>query len=214
MLSHGWLVNYCTTFALLLQKNQDAIRRGETNLGLLTSSIDLVISYEHADRLSPHIKTLCKAAKTSIYTTESDLSKTAESECALHFCLLPILAGSMIRSWSNIREKQPFFCLIVDYSRPLKYMMDATHKVTTNKLPRCHEMSTPRSCLCYYKLSISWYPCSLKYCKTAESSDNMPAYYKCGINTCGLTRLYMFSVSSHTKCWWEAFQPFRKESSS
>ena len=60
------------------QKNQDAIRRGETHLGLLTSSIDLVVSFDQADRISPHLKTFCKAAKGSIYTTEADLTKTVE----------------------------------------------------------------------------------------------------------------------------------------
>ena len=78
-------------------------------------------------------------------------------------------------------------------------MMTATHRLTTRQLTSCNKTSLRQStCTCHYAVSIDWYPCSLRFCKYSNGAS-----YKCGIKTCGQTRVYEFPVKDISNCWWD-----------
>ena len=114
----------------------------------------------------------------------------------------------MLASSQNIALAQcvsPLLVLV--YNRDYEQMMSLTQKLTVFQLPRCsHANSMTQACSCHYQISIDWFPCSLKYCKSSDGNKQIT--YRCGIRTCGLTHMFEFPVKSRKACWWEWFQEF------
>ncbi|XP_037073433.1 out at first protein-like [Pollicipes pollicipes] len=64
-------------------------------------------------------------------------------------------------------------------------------------------VSTPgEPCRCRYHVCVSWYPCSLKYCKGHEP-DGQTVSYRCGIRTCRRCHVMDYRVARKQLCLWD-----------
>ncbi|XP_075695033.1 out at first protein homolog [Rhinoderma darwinii] len=59
-----------------------------------------------------------------------------------------------------------------------------------------------KACICSYRLRLEWIPCSLKYCKTRDSSGKTTSY-KCGIRSCQKGYTFHFYVTQKQLCLWD-----------
>uniref|UniRef100_A0A8C5MNM8 Out at first protein homolog n=1 Tax=Leptobrachium leishanense TaxID=445787 RepID=A0A8C5MNM8_9ANUR len=59
-----------------------------------------------------------------------------------------------------------------------------------------------KPCICSYRLGLEWIPCSLKYCKSRESSGRSTSY-KCGIRSCQKSYSFHFYVTQKQLCLWD-----------
>lgn len=59
-----------------------------------------------------------------------------------------------------------------------------------------------KACICSYRLSLEWIPCSLKYCKTRDSYGKTTSY-KCGIRSCQKGYIFHFYVTQKQLCLWD-----------
>ncbi|CAH2319475.1 out at first homolog [Pelobates cultripes] len=70
-------------------------------------------------------------------------------------------------------------------------------------LPTCKVCSREwKPCICSYRLSLEWIPCSLKYCKNRDSSGRTTTY-KCGIRSCQKSYSFHFYVTQKQLCLWD-----------
>jgi len=60
---------------------------------MVFSSMDLVIDYDQSELISPYIKELCTNAQSAIYSRDSDIAKTAQSEF-LSNCVCGCIKGN------------------------------------------------------------------------------------------------------------------------
>lgn len=71
------------------------------------------------------------------------------------------------------------------------------------ELQRCRQCPERwRPCLCSYSLSIEWYPCMLKYCKSRDATGRLSSY-KCGIRSCQKGYTFHFYVPQKQLCLWD-----------
>eukprot|EP00076_Gallus_gallus_P029367 XP_015153428.1 out at first protein homolog isoform X1 [Gallus gallus] len=70
-------------------------------------------------------------------------------------------------------------------------------------LQRC-KLCTDRwkPCICSYSLSIEWYPCMLKYCKSRDAAGKVSSY-KCGIRSCQKGYTFDYYVPQKQLCLWD-----------
>ncbi|KAM4703687.1 out at first protein homolog [Rhinophrynus dorsalis] len=59
-----------------------------------------------------------------------------------------------------------------------------------------------KPCICTYRLSLEWIPCSLKYCKSRDPSGKTTSY-KCGIRSCQKAYNFHFYVTQKQLCLWD-----------
>ncbi|KAM8927214.1 out at first protein homolog [Pelodytes ibericus] len=59
-----------------------------------------------------------------------------------------------------------------------------------------------KPCMCSYRLSLEWIPCSLKYCKSRDTSGRTTSY-KCGIRSCQKSYSFHFYVAQKQLCLWD-----------
>ncbi|XP_067421076.1 out at first protein homolog [Emydura macquarii macquarii] len=59
-----------------------------------------------------------------------------------------------------------------------------------------------KPCICSYSLSIEWYPCMLKYCKSRDASGKVSSY-KCGIRSCQKGYSFDYYVPQKQLCLWD-----------
>ncbi|XP_074833060.1 out at first protein homolog [Carettochelys insculpta] len=59
-----------------------------------------------------------------------------------------------------------------------------------------------KPCICSYSLSIEWYPCMLKYCKSRDASGKVSSY-KCGIRSCQKGYRFDYYVPQKQLCLWD-----------
>ncbi|XP_030146714.1 out at first protein homolog [Taeniopygia guttata] len=64
----------------------------------------------------------------------------------------------------------------------------------------CPERWKP--CICSYSLSIEWYPCMLKYCKSRDAAGRVSSY-KCGIRSCQKGYTFHYYVPQKQLCLWD-----------
>ncbi|NWT74585.1 OAF protein, partial [Prunella fulvescens] len=64
----------------------------------------------------------------------------------------------------------------------------------------CPERWQP--CICSYSLSIQWYPCMLKYCKSRDAAGRVSSY-KCGIRSCQKGYTFDYYVPQKQLCLWD-----------
>ncbi|XP_053308221.1 out at first protein homolog [Spea bombifrons] len=70
-------------------------------------------------------------------------------------------------------------------------------------LPTCKLCSIDwKPCICSYRLSLEWIPCSLKYCKSRDSSGRTTSY-RCGIRSCQKSYNFLFYVTQKQLCLWD-----------
>ncbi|XP_005988160.1 out at first protein homolog [Latimeria chalumnae] len=71
------------------------------------------------------------------------------------------------------------------------------------ELQRCR-MSFDRwkPCVCRYALTIEWYPCLLKYCKSKDGTGKVSSY-KCGIRSCQKGYQFHYYVPQKQLCLWD-----------
>uniref|UniRef100_A0A8D0H404 Out at first protein homolog n=1 Tax=Sphenodon punctatus TaxID=8508 RepID=A0A8D0H404_SPHPU len=70
-------------------------------------------------------------------------------------------------------------------------------------LQRCKLCSDRwKPCICSYSLSIEWYPCMLKYCKSRDASGKVSSY-KCGIRSCQKGYSFDYYVPQKQLCLWD-----------
>ncbi|XP_068098972.1 out at first protein homolog [Hyperolius riggenbachi] len=76
----------------------------------------------------------------------------------------------------------------------------------TNSVPALHPCKYCshdwKPCICSYHLSLEWVPCSLKYCKSRDSSGKTTSY-KCGIRSCQKGYSFHFYVPQKQLCLWD-----------
>ncbi|NWH80564.1 OAF protein, partial [Piaya cayana] len=59
-----------------------------------------------------------------------------------------------------------------------------------------------KPCICSYSLSIEWYPCMLKYCKSRDAGGKVSSY-KCGIRSCQKGYTFDYYVPQKQLCLWD-----------
>lgn len=59
-----------------------------------------------------------------------------------------------------------------------------------------------KPCICSYSLSIEWYPCMLKYCKSRDAGGKVSSY-KCGIRSCQKGFTFDYYVPQKQLCLWD-----------
>lgn len=59
-----------------------------------------------------------------------------------------------------------------------------------------------KPCICSYTLSIEWYPCMLKYCKSRDAGGKVSSY-KCGIRSCQKGYTFDYYVPQKQLCLWD-----------
>ncbi|KAM3830832.1 out at first protein homolog [Vipera latastei] len=59
-----------------------------------------------------------------------------------------------------------------------------------------------KPCICSYALSIEWYPCMLKYCKSRDAAGKATSY-KCGIRSCQKAYSFDYYVPQKQLCLWD-----------
>ncbi|XP_039221615.1 out at first protein homolog isoform X2 [Crotalus tigris] len=59
-----------------------------------------------------------------------------------------------------------------------------------------------KPCICSYALSIEWYPCMLKYCKSRDAAGKATSY-KCGIRSCQKAYIFDYYVPQKQLCLWD-----------
>ncbi|XP_038017523.1 out at first protein homolog [Motacilla alba alba] len=59
-----------------------------------------------------------------------------------------------------------------------------------------------KPCICSYSLSIEWYPCMLKYCKSRDAAGRVSSY-KCGIRSCQKGYTFDYYVPQKQLCLWD-----------
>uniref|UniRef100_A0ACB8EYD5 Uncharacterized protein n=1 Tax=Sphaerodactylus townsendi TaxID=933632 RepID=A0ACB8EYD5_9SAUR len=70
-------------------------------------------------------------------------------------------------------------------------------------LQRCRLCSDRwKACICSYSLSIEWYPCMLKYCKSRDATGKVTSY-KCGIRSCQKGYTFDYYVPQKQLCLWD-----------
>ncbi|NXU88999.1 OAF protein, partial [Xiphorhynchus elegans] len=70
-------------------------------------------------------------------------------------------------------------------------------------VPRCRLcLDRWRPCICSYSLSIEWYPCMLKYCKSRDAGGKVSSY-KCGIRSCQKGYTFDYYVPQKQLCLWD-----------
>ncbi|XP_077163270.1 out at first protein homolog [Paroedura picta] len=70
-------------------------------------------------------------------------------------------------------------------------------------LQRCRLCSDRwKACICSYSLSIEWYPCMLKYCKSRDAAGKVSSY-KCGIRSCQKGYTFDYYVPQKQLCLWD-----------
>uniref|UniRef100_A0A7M4E7G7 Out at first protein homolog n=2 Tax=Longirostres TaxID=1298654 RepID=A0A7M4E7G7_CROPO len=70
-------------------------------------------------------------------------------------------------------------------------------------LQRCKLCSDRwKPCICSYSLSIEWYPCMLKYCRSRDASGKVSSY-KCGIRSCQKGYTFDYYVPQKQLCLWD-----------
>lgn len=70
-------------------------------------------------------------------------------------------------------------------------------------LKRCKDTSElTAECICRVEVSISWYPCQLKFCQ-GQDDNGQPMEYRCGIKTCGKCHDFDFYVGERRHCFWD-----------
>jgi len=65
---------------------------------------------------------------------------------------------------------------------------------------RCGELSvsSPINCICSLPSCIWWFPCTLKYCRSASGEE-----HRCGIRTCSKCTTHRFLVENPSACIWD-----------
>ncbi|XP_071432425.1 out at first protein homolog [Pithys albifrons albifrons] len=75
--------------------------------------------------------------------------------------------------------------------------------VAVPELPRCRRCPGRwRPCVCSYSLSLEWYPCMLKYCKSRDAAGRVSSY-KCGIRSCQKGYTFDYYVPQKQLCLWD-----------
>lgn len=70
-------------------------------------------------------------------------------------------------------------------------------------LQPCHSAKDLwQPCLCTYTLSLEWYPCLLKYCRSRDSAARGSSY-KCGIKSCSKGYQFTYFVPQKQLCLWD-----------
>ncbi|KAJ6653965.1 hypothetical protein lerEdw1_007597 [Lerista edwardsae] len=70
-------------------------------------------------------------------------------------------------------------------------------------LPRCRLCADRwKPCICSYALSIEWYPCMLKYCRSRDAAGKVSSY-KCGIRSCQKGYSFDYYVPQKQLCLWD-----------
>uniref|UniRef100_A0A8B9T125 Out at first protein homolog n=1 Tax=Anas platyrhynchos TaxID=8839 RepID=A0A8B9T125_ANAPL len=59
-----------------------------------------------------------------------------------------------------------------------------------------------KPCICSYSLSIEWYPCMLKYCRSRDATGKVSSY-KCGIRSCQKGYTFDYYVPQKQLCLWD-----------
>ncbi|XP_015505426.1 out at first protein homolog [Parus major] len=59
-----------------------------------------------------------------------------------------------------------------------------------------------KPCICSYSLSIEWYPCMLKYCRSRDAGGKVSSY-KCGIRSCQKGYTFDYYVPQKQLCLWD-----------
>uniref|UniRef100_A0A8D2PLH2 Out at first protein homolog n=1 Tax=Zosterops lateralis melanops TaxID=1220523 RepID=A0A8D2PLH2_ZOSLA len=59
-----------------------------------------------------------------------------------------------------------------------------------------------KPCICSYSLSIEWYPCMLKYCRSRDAAGKVSSY-KCGIRSCQKGYTFDYYVPQKQLCLWD-----------
>ncbi|KAL2295802.1 hypothetical protein Nmel_017325 [Mimus melanotis] len=71
------------------------------------------------------------------------------------------------------------------------------------ELQRCrHCPDRWKPCICSYSLSIEWYPCMLKYCRSRDAGGKVSSY-KCGIRSCQKGYTFDYYVPQKQLCLWD-----------
>uniref|UniRef100_U3JU17 Out at first protein homolog n=2 Tax=Ficedula albicollis TaxID=59894 RepID=U3JU17_FICAL len=71
------------------------------------------------------------------------------------------------------------------------------------ELQRCRRCPDRwRPCICSYSLSIEWYPCMLKYCRSRDAAGKVSSY-KCGIRSCQKGYTFDYYVPQKQLCLWD-----------
>uniref|UniRef100_A0A8C6T5M5 Out at first protein homolog n=1 Tax=Neogobius melanostomus TaxID=47308 RepID=A0A8C6T5M5_9GOBI len=70
-------------------------------------------------------------------------------------------------------------------------------------LQPCHSAKDLwQPCLCTYNMSLEWYPCLLKYCRSRDSAGRGSSY-KCGIKSCSKGYHFTYFVPQKQLCLWD-----------
>ncbi|XP_043198695.1 out at first protein-like [Amphibalanus amphitrite] len=158
----------------LRQKNPRAERQAEDELPELSYQMEVRLHLNRSAAVSPHVRQLCGEAGGATYSRHQDIQHVAAHRAA------DLDAPSLDQ-----------------LERALSPLPPATSE------PRCSSVSSlAEPCRCRYHLCISWYPCSLKYCK-GRDADGQTVSYRCGIRTCRRCHVFDYSVTRKQLCLWD-----------
>nr|XP_018897085.1 PREDICTED: out at first protein [Bemisia tabaci] len=165
--------------AKLRQKNPGTIRVAEMNRGQANLTMDLQVDVPRSVVISKHVVPLCNEAADSTYTRLHDINTWSS---------LP--GASLINLMSAVKHLPNSNNIDLSSSK---------HKTHT----RCmNTMELWAPCTCQLELCIGWYPCGLKYCKSA-SSKLVDSSYRCGIKTCKKCYMFRYHVKQKQFCLWD-----------
>jgi len=159
--------------AKLRQKNPHAERQAEEDLPELGYQMEVLVQLNQSAAISPHVSRLCAEAAGTTYSRHEDIRQVAAHRAA------DLDADGLSRLERAVS--------------PLPPSPDTRCSATS---------SLAAACRCRYHLCVSWYPCSLKYCK-GRDADGLAMSYRCGIRTCRRCHVFDFQVRQKMACLWD-----------
>uniref|UniRef100_A0A8C3EPT0 Out at first protein homolog n=1 Tax=Corvus moneduloides TaxID=1196302 RepID=A0A8C3EPT0_CORMO len=179
------------SMAKLRQKNPRTVRQAEEVRGLEHLSMDVAVNFSKGAQLSSHIHNVCAEAKEAIYTREEDVKFWLEKAACVLADLTPPAGAPRVNLIWDFRG--------VDGSM-FEVLPQGSDVPELQRCRLCPDRWKP--CICSYSLSIEWYPCMLKYCKSRDAGGKVSSY-KCGIRSCQKGYTFDYYVPQKQLCLWD-----------
>ncbi|KAL1509025.1 hypothetical protein ABEB36_003831 [Hypothenemus hampei] len=165
----------------LRQKNPNALRTPDEDLGRLNHTMDYTVLLKHSGIISPFVRDTCTEAESATYTRHEDIMKWSNIHGISTASYLPALKR---------------FPTTPDYNNYDENFTNHT-EIKITSCTNIKNMWTP--CSCHLEQCIGWYPCEIRFCK----GKNPASTYRCGIKTCKICHLFVYYVSQKQQCLWD-----------
>ncbi|KAM6970061.1 out at first protein homolog [Aplochiton taeniatus] len=175
------------SMARLRQKNPHLVRSAEEKHKVEHLLIDRMLNLSGAERLKPHVHSVCKEANEGVYTRTSDVTHWLENG---EFGF-PSSGRQVTRDRAGMEAS----------------MFEVLPQATASPgLSRCSFSSADlwQPCVCSYRLRLEWLPCLLKYCRGhRKATAGRSSPYKCGIRSCSKSYRFDYYIPHRLLCPWE-----------